>query len=189
MPLNSQLPIAVIGGHKVDNDALDTARDLGRKLAGYGYAVICGGRNTGVMNAVCEGCAQEGGTSIGILPTLDVDTASKHCTIVVPTNLGNADDNPKMNRNWVIVPGALCVFAIAGTSGTRNELMIAKQMKKRVFGLHGPPEPEGHSGPTVWNANGSSFTRYEAPSRDQNLADALRECGQYLRGINQDLGW
>jgi uncharacterized protein (TIGR00725 family) len=182
--LKSRIPIAVIGGAKAGSGACKAAEQIGRELAAQGYAIICGGR-TGVMKAVCRGAAK--GISIGILPTLNKKTANKHCTIVIPTNLGSADDprcdDPETSRNLVVVAGALCVFAIGGTKGTANELKIALHGRKRVFGLHKPPEPQGNAGPTVWNARSGLFTLH------LDAVDALTACGNYLRKFDRKLGW
>jgi uncharacterized protein (TIGR00725 family) len=154
MLVHQKVPIAVVGGAKVKEnatdpeaeDACETARNLGRNLASRGHYVICGGR-TGVMEAVCKGCMEAGGTSICVLPENNVEQANPYCTIIIPTVLGNHKSDPERNRNSVIVVGALCVFAIAGGNGTANELALAHKHKKQISASIIPPDgwtpPEG----------------------------------------------
>jgi uncharacterized protein (TIGR00725 family) len=44
----------------------EDARELGRRLAGGGGRVVCGGYG-GVMEAACRGAAEAGGTSVGVV--------------------------------------------------------------------------------------------------------------------------
>jgi hypothetical protein len=63
----------------------------------------------------------------------------------------------------LLVAAGYCVFAIDGGAGTRNELKFAKAYKKRVFGLHAPPQPEDHDVAAegdIWTTPGSGFTSY-----------------------------
>jgi len=178
----------VIGGAKKQEGtneedwraALKTARQLGKVLAIRGHYVICGGR-TGVMEAVCRGCAEEGGTSIGVLPDLNLDQANKYCTMVIPTVLGNHTAHPDRNRNSVIVAGALCVFAIDGGNGVINELELARGNSRRVFGLHNPGNGWNPGG--IWQQDGSDFTLHAT------LGEALHQCGIYIRQKHPELVW
>jgi uncharacterized protein (TIGR00725 family) len=160
--IKSRIPVAVIGSATPKHGSAEfaTARELGRALAKAGLIVACGGR-TGVMEAVSLGCSEAGGISIGILPRLD-SRANPHCSIVLLTDLGDAHEpiHPEISRNRVLILGAPCVFAVSGRTGTANELAFALEARKRVFGLCNPPEPEGHTDASVWNAPGSGFTRH-----------------------------
>jgi uncharacterized protein (TIGR00725 family) len=164
LPIKSRIPVAVIGSATPKPGSVEfaTARELGRELAKAGLIVACGGR-TGVMEAVSLGCSEAGGISIGILPSLE-SRANPYCSIVLLTDLGTAHDpiHDEISRNRVLVLGAICVFAVSGRTGTANELGFAFRAQKRVFGLCSPPEPEGHTGASVWNAPGSGFTRHDS---------------------------
>jgi uncharacterized protein (TIGR00725 family) len=172
-------PIAVVGdAHVKEGDPVyNTAFDLGRNLASRGHYIICGGR-FGVMEAVCKGCMRVGGTSIGVLPKNNINEANPYCTIIIPTVLGNHKAHPTRNRNSVIVAGALCVFAIAGKEGTANELNLAQENERRIFGLHNPG-----NGWTPDASHRGSFTSHA------NLADALTACGKYIRDTYLDIVW
>ena len=67
-------PIGVIGPRDATPAQLQAAARLGERLADCGFVVLCGGRG-GVMQAVCEGVARVGGTSIGLLPDADPSLA------------------------------------------------------------------------------------------------------------------
>lgn len=128
-------PIGVIGGHHATHAQIATARRLGEELAKAGLAVLCGGRR-GVMLAVCEGVAAQGGISVGLLPDETIADGNPHVSILIPTGIGLA-------RNAIIARGALCLVAVGGSYGTLSEVAFGMQFGKRVFGLDGAPHVEG----------------------------------------------
>src|SRR6185369_7016852 len=88
---------------------------------------------------------------------------NEHCTVVIATDLGNADNpiSPNVSRNRIIVRSALCVFAVGGERGTANELRFAWEGSKRVFGLEGAPLPEGYDDETMtWGHPIGRFSRH-----------------------------
>ena len=95
----SRQPIGVIGGHHATHAQLAAARLLGNELAKIGLTVLCGGRR-GVMLAVCEGVAAQGGVSIGLLPGESIADGNPFVTVPIPTGVGLA-------RNAIIARGAL----------------------------------------------------------------------------------
>ena len=88
-------PVAVVGGRRAGAADLERAHALGAALAKVGIVVLCGGRG-GVMRAVCEGVASEGGLSIGLLPGDTVADANDAVSVPIATGLGIA-------RNALIV--------------------------------------------------------------------------------------
>ncbi|HEX2681373.1 MAG TPA: LOG family protein, partial [Candidatus Dormibacteraeota bacterium] len=90
--------------------------------------VVINGGFGGVMGAVSEGAASEGGTVIGILPDADRAGANDHLTLSLPTGLGQA-------RNAVIVTAAESVIAIGGGWGTLSEIATARRLGRAVFAL------------------------------------------------------
>jgi predicted Rossmann-fold nucleotide-binding protein len=167
LTFTSRQPVAVLGGSKVKDEAYEVAWELGQELASRGLPVICGGR-TGVMEAVCKGCSEAGGVSIGVLPEKDMSRANSYCSIVLPTDLGNAQkplvpeghlvpkehkvaevDVPGVSRNRVIVTSAFCAFVVNGSSeGTGDEVRLAREFKLRAFGLCNPAFPKEY--PKIW---------------------------------------
>jgi uncharacterized protein (TIGR00725 family) len=117
----------VCGASDATPSQLDAAREVGRLLAREGAVVINGGFG-GVMGAVSEGAASEGGTVIGILPDTDRAGANEHLSLALPTGLGQA-------RNAVIVTAAESVIAIGGGWGTLSEIATARRLGRAVFAL------------------------------------------------------
>ena len=119
--------VAVCGASEATPSQLDAAREVGRLLAKSGAVVINGGFG-GVMDAVSEGAASEGGTVVGILPDSDRVGANTHLTLALATGLGQG-------RNAVIVTAADSVIAIGQGWGTLSEIALARRLDRPVFAL------------------------------------------------------
>ena len=117
----------MIGARTSDENTLQTARELGQLLAQKGYTVICGGMG-GVMEAVCRGAKEAGGTTIGVLPGDDPAEANPFIDTVIVTGQG-------ISRNLIIIRSAVAVIAISGGYGTLSELAFALQLGKPVIGI------------------------------------------------------
>lgn len=130
-----RVPVGVIGPRDATPAQLAAAEAVGRGLADMGLAVVCGGRG-GVMEAVCRGVAQVGGTAIGLLPETDPGPANPFVTHVIATGLGEA-------RNAIIARAALCLVAIGDSYGTLSEVALGRQFGKLVVGLEGAAQVEG----------------------------------------------
>lgn len=121
------LIIAVIGGGNPPTHALELAEEVGKELASRGVIVVCGGR-TGVMEAVCRGAKDAGGTTIGILPDSDPSGANTYIDIPIMTGMGYA-------RNVIVVKTGRAVIAIDGAYGTLSEIGHALGDGTPVIGL------------------------------------------------------
>jgi uncharacterized protein (TIGR00725 family) len=119
--------ISVCGPNEATSHELELARAVGRAIAEAGHAVVCGGRG-GVMEAVCAGAKDAGGTTIGILPGYDRAVANRYVDHAICTGLGHA-------RNAVVVASGEAVIAIGGGFGTLSEIGLALKMGKRVVHL------------------------------------------------------
>ncbi|MFO1284650.1 MAG: lysine decarboxylase [Burkholderiales bacterium] len=128
-------PVAVVGGHHASTADLAQAAEVGRALADLGLVVLCGGRG-GVMRAVCEGVAERGGLSIGLLPGETIDDANAAVSVAIATGIGFA-------RNALIARAALCIVAIGGSYGTLSEIAYGMQFGKAIFALPGTPPVDG----------------------------------------------
>lgn len=126
--------IAVFGGLVCDAETTEKAVEVGRCLAQEDVIVYCGGRK-GVMEAVCRGVAEAGGTVVGILPDDHCDNANGHVTIPVATGSGQA-------RNVMIANSVQGAIAIDGRYGTLSEIAHTLGQEKPVVGL-GSWEIEG----------------------------------------------
>jgi uncharacterized protein (TIGR00725 family) len=119
--------VAVCGASEATPSQLEAAREVGKLLARSGAVVINGGFG-GVMGAVSEGAASEGGTVVGILPDTDRRGANPHLTVSLPTGMGQA-------RNALIVTAAESVIAIGSGWGTLSEIALARKLGRSVVAL------------------------------------------------------
>ena len=119
--------VAVCGASEATPSQLEAAREVGKLLARSGAVILNGGYG-GVMGAVTEGAASEGGTVVGILPETDRGGANPQLTLALPTGLGQA-------RNAVIVTAADSVIAIGAGWGTLSEIALARRLDRPVFAL------------------------------------------------------
>ena len=122
------LIVAVIGGGYPPPQAYDDAYNVGIALAERGVVVVCGGLS-GVMEAVCKGSKQAGGTTIGILPGNEPDNANSYVDIPICTGLSYA-------RNVLVVKTGRAVIAIDGSYGTMSEIAHALSDQIPVIGLN-----------------------------------------------------
>lgn len=127
-----RIPVGVIGPREATSDQLDVALNIGRGLARIGLAIICGGRQ-GVMEAVCQGAAEQDGLSIGLLPEVNSDHANSFVSVAVATGIGEA-------RNALIARASFCLVAIGNSYGTLSEVALGLQFGKPVIGLAGAAE-------------------------------------------------
>ncbi len=119
--------ISVIGGSQASDATRDLAYEVGRQLALRGVPVACGGLS-GVMEAVCRGAKEAGGTTIGILPGIDPNAANQWVDIPICTGMGYA-------RNSVVVNTGRAVIALEGAYGTLSEIGHALGNDVPVVGL------------------------------------------------------
>jgi uncharacterized protein (TIGR00725 family) len=128
-------PVGVIGPRDADAEQLAIAEAIGAGLGRMGLALVCGGRQ-GIMEAVCRGCAAQGGLSIGLLPETEPDLANPFVTVPIATGIGEA-------RNALVARSALCLVVIGDSYGTLSEVALGLQFGKRVFGLSGAAPVRG----------------------------------------------
>ena len=116
--------VSVIGSSKATEEEYDTALTIGRELAKRGIVVVCGGR-TGVMEAVCKGAKEEGGLTVGIMPSYEGEEANPYVDIKINTGMN-------WNRNPIVVASGDMVVAIGGHWGTLSELAYALILGKHI---------------------------------------------------------
>jgi uncharacterized protein (TIGR00725 family) len=141
--------IAVCGTGFSAPDTDELAEEAGRLLAQAGATIVCGG-HTGVMEAVCRGAKESGGTTVGILPGDDRHAANRYIDVAIATGMGEM-------RNALIVRSADAVIAIGGGPGTLSEIAFALKIGVPVVGLR------------TWELDGArlqdaSFTVVDNPS-------------------------
>ena len=118
--------ISVIGSSTATEEEYEVAYDLGKELARRNIVVICGGR-TGVMEAVCKGAKEEGGLTIGIMPSYDGHEANPYVDIKINTGMS-------WNRNPIVVASGDMVVAVGGHWGTLSEIAYALILGKFIVG-------------------------------------------------------
>lgn len=119
--------IGVIGTCNCSPEICKMAEEVGRGIAKAGAILVCGGLG-GVMEYACKGAKSEGGTTLGILPTMDKSDANDYVDIPIVTGLSIA-------RNLIIVHTADALIAVSGGYGTLSEIAFALNVKKPVIAL------------------------------------------------------
>ena len=110
--------IGVMGGGSVSAADAADAYELGRLIARQGWVLLNGGRRAGIMDASARGAAENGGTTIGILPGDSDADLSSHIHIPVLTGMGSG-------RNVINVLSSRVVVACSGGAGTVSEIALA----------------------------------------------------------------
>jgi uncharacterized protein (TIGR00725 family) len=122
--------VAVIGpGAGAGADEIEVARRVGQLLAERGVILVCGGLE-GVMAGACEGAAERGGLTVGLLPGPDRSEGNPYLTVALPTGIGEL-------RNGLVVRACDAVIAIGGSWGTLSEIALAKRAGKPVVMVSG----------------------------------------------------
>jgi uncharacterized protein (TIGR00725 family) len=127
--VSGERQVAVIGPARCepDSEAARLGEEVGRRLAGAGVTLVCGGL-TGLMEAACRGATEAGGVAIGIVPGNSIEEANPYCTHVVATGIGHA-------RNLAVVSSGDVVIAIGGEWGTLSEIGFARAIGRTVIAL------------------------------------------------------
>lgn len=154
--------VAVFGAGHPSRREYNLAAEVGRLLAERDITVVCGGLY-GVMEAVCMGAKEAGGTTIGILRTYNRQHANPYVDHVIPTGLGDA-------RNVLVATAGEAAIAIGGRLGTLSEIAIALKHGIPVVGLR------------TWSLDrGALFDRFvpEARTAEEAVSLALDLASQH----------
>ncbi len=122
---NDRLYISVIGAGVADARAQELASEIGRRIAGAGAVLVCGGMG-GVMEAACRGAREAGGSTLGILPGLDRGEGNPYLDFTVLTGIGHA-------RNLAVASSGDAVIAVGGEFGTLSEIGLARKTGRPVI--------------------------------------------------------
>jgi len=109
--------------------AREAAYQVGRAIARQGGTVVCGGLG-GVMEAACRGAYDEGGRSVGIVPSADLAQSNRYCDTVVATGLGKS-------RDFVVAYSGDAMVVVGGGAGTLIEVAAAYQAAKPIVAVKG----------------------------------------------------
>ncbi len=163
------IKISVIGGSKIDSVIYDLAYQVGKEIAKNGAVLICGGL-TGTMEAACKGAREEGGLTIGILPTANENDANDYVDIIIPTGMGYA-------RNIQVVLSAHAVIAIDGSYGTLSEIGYTLTFDKPIIGL------KTWEVRPYYSENTPYIIRAKSPKEAVRLA--IKEAKNYIKKIRK----
>jgi uncharacterized protein (TIGR00725 family) len=119
--------IAVIGGAETTKKNLQIAEEVGQLIARKGAILITGGMS-GVMEAASRGAKKENGLVIGIIPTIDKNSANQYVDIPIVTGMNQA-------RNIIIARTCDCAIAIDGKYGTLSEIAYCLMFTIPVIGI------------------------------------------------------
>ena len=100
------LIIGVMGGGSASRTDLQHAYRLGELVAGNGWILLNGGRNSGIMEASAKGAFEKGGLTIGILPDDDVRRAQ----LEKPLQLDVRRESPGRQVQRRLLPGCFPFF-------------------------------------------------------------------------------
>ncbi len=161
---DQKIIIGVMGpGEGATNENIQNAYQLGKLIAREGWATLSGGRNVGVMYAVCRGAKENGGLTIGILPGNDQSSASDAVDIPIITGMGYA-------RNLINVLTPQVIIACGLGAGTASEIALAIKSDKEVILL-------GHSEESI------TFFNEITKNNDILTADTPEEVIRLVRSI------
>lgn len=117
--------IGVMGGAEATAEHVRAAYRLGQLVAGQGWVLLNGGRNSGIMEASAKGAFESGGMTVGILPDDNPRRASRFIRVPILTGMGSA-------RNWINVLSSDVIVACPGGAGTISEIALALKAGKKV---------------------------------------------------------
>jgi uncharacterized protein (TIGR00725 family) len=124
------MQIGVVGNDtRATPQALKTAYEVGKEIGKRKHILICGGRG-GVMERASKGAEEEGGITVGILPSADGSDANPHLTVKIKTGMG-------FGRNTIVALSSDVLIVIGGGSGTLCELAYAWQAGKPIIAMKG----------------------------------------------------
>lgn len=84
------------------------------------------------MEAVCKGAKEEGGLTVGILPSYEGSEANPYVDVKIRTGMS-------WNRNPLVVASGDIVVAVGGHWGTLSEIAYALILGKTILGYKTHP--------------------------------------------------
>ena len=111
------------------------AEEVGRLLAERGCVLVCGGGDE-VMAAAARGAKAAGGTTIGIVPGEQRESANEWIDHEIVTGIGHG-------RNLAVAASGDGAIAVGGTWGTLFEIAFAARLGRPVVILEPGLDVEG----------------------------------------------
>lgn len=124
-----KIQIGVIGDSSCSEDERNLAYEVGKHIALNNCILLCGGRG-GVMEGASQGCKDNGGIVVGILPDINDEKsdANQYLDISIPTNMG-------WTRNSFVAMASDGLIIIGGKAGTMSEIAYGWMYNKPLVTL------------------------------------------------------
>ncbi len=119
--------IAIIGGRKASDEALQFAYDVGKLLGEQDILVYTGG-GPGIMESCSRGVHDGGGIAVGVLKGSTSEEANQYVQIPIMTGMGDL-------RNGILVRSVHGAIAIEGNYGTLSEIAYTLGYEKPAVGF------------------------------------------------------
>ena len=118
--------VGIMGPTNAAESDLTNAYQIGKYCAENGYVVLTGGLKYGVMNEALKGAKENGGLTIGIMPTDDKTEYSKYADIPIITTM-------KAGRNYIEILTSDIIVVCGISAGTSSEISLAIKPKKKII--------------------------------------------------------
>lgn len=103
---------------RINQEYNDAAYQLGTLMAKNGIACVCGAGNCGLMRSVADGCLDNGGRAIGVIPRFMVDNGWCHPQLTETIVTEDMHQRKETMNNL-----ADAIIALPGGCGTLEELL------------------------------------------------------------------
>ena len=103
---------------RINQEYNDAAYRLGTLMAMNGIACVCGAGNCGLMRSVADGCLDNGGRAIGVIPRFMVDNGWCHPQLTETIVTEDMHQRKETMNNL-----ADAIIALPGGCGTLEELL------------------------------------------------------------------
>ncbi len=151
------------GGGATESD-LANAEEIGKLIAKNGWILLNGGRKSGVMDAVSKGAKLNGGLTIGILPSDNLEGVSEFIDIPIVTGIGSA-------RNNINILSSDIVVACGIGMGTLSEISLAIKADKKVILINNNNESKIFLNNLSWKKIGIAESPSEVAKLIKNYFD------------------
>ncbi len=106
------------------------AKEFAKLIVKYGYGLVWGGSDSGLMRIVARKVKQKGGHIVGVSVKFLKEIAMEHADeMIIAKNLGN--------RKAIILARCDAIVALVGGTGTLDEISESIELKKH--GVHNKP--------------------------------------------------
>ena len=134
-----KIAIFCSANNNIDKEYFDKTDELGRWCAKNGHSIVFGGCDMGLMECVAKAAIEEGGMTIGVVPSKIEDNGhvSQYLSVEIPCNNLSDRKDLMIDRSDIIIalPGGLGtlddIFTVAASStiGYHHKKVILYNLK------------------------------------------------------------